>query len=345
MSSPEESIMRYRTLIAATLSAGLFAAVAMPATAEMQEIHAAKQYGISYLGLMVMENKNLFEKHAKAAGLNDSKIVWSTFSSGSVMNDALLSGNLQFAAEGVGPFVTLWAKTHGNIGVKGVAAMNSMPLYLNTRDPNVKTIKDFTDKDKIALPAVKVSIQAVTLQMAAAQAFGQENANKLDSLTVSMSHPQGMIAMLSGKGEVSAHLTSPPFQYQELKDKNVHRVFSSYDVLGGPATFNVIAATTKFRDENPKSYKAFLDAFKEATDWINANHQAAAELYLAMTKDKNSTVDDILEILNDPDIKYTLTPNNIMKYVEFMHKIGSIKVSPASWKDMFFDNAHDLKGS
>jgi NitT/TauT family transport system substrate-binding protein len=337
--------MRYRTVIAAALSAAVIAAVAMPAAAEMQEIHAAKQYGISYLGLMVMEHDNLFEKHAKAAGLPDAKVVWSTFSSGSVMNDALLSGNLQFAAEGVGPFVTLWAKTHGNIGVKGIAAMNSMPLYLNTRDPNVKTIKDFTDKDKIALPAVKVSIQAVTLQMAAAQAFGDANANKLDALTVSMSHPQGMAALLSGKGEITAHLTSPPFQTQELKDKNIHRVFSSYDVLGGPATFNVIAATTRFHDENPKTYKAFVDAFKEATDWINANRKAAAELYLEMTKDKHSSVADILEILNDPDNKYTLTPNNVMKYVEFMHKIGSIKTVPASWKDMFFDNAHGLQGS
>jgi NitT/TauT family transport system substrate-binding protein len=88
-----------------------------------------------------------------------------------------------------------------------------------------------------------------------------------------------------------------------------------------------------------------VDAFKEATDWINANRRAAAELYLAMTKDKHSSVDDILEILNDPDNKYTLTPNNIMKYVDFMHKIGSIKTVPASWKDMFFDNAHGLQGS
>jgi NitT/TauT family transport system substrate-binding protein len=337
--------MHYRNFIAAALIAGAMGSLATPAVAEMKEIHAAKQYGISYLGLMVMENHKLFEKHAKAAGLGDVKITWSTFSSGSVMNDALLSGNLQFASEGVGPFTTLWAKTHGSIKVKGMSAMNAMPLYLNTRNPDVKTIKDFTDKDKIALPAVKVSIQAVTLQMAAAQAFGEDNANKLDSLTVSMSHPQAMIAMLSGKSEITAHLTSPPYQYQELKDKKVHRVFSSYDVLGGPATFNVIPVTTKFHDENPKTYKAFFDAFKEATEWVNANRRDAAELYLSMSKDKRSSVEDILEILNDPDISYTLTPNNVMKYVNFMHKIGSIKILPSSWKEMFFETVHDLKGS
>lgn len=337
--------MLYRTLSAAVLAAVALAGVSTPAAAEMQEIHAATQYGVSYLGLMVMEDQKLFEKHAKAAGLGDAKVLWSIFSGGSVMNDALLSGSLQFASGGVGPFVTIWAKTHGNIDVKGMCAMNAMPLYLNTRDPNVKTIKDFTDKDKIALPAVKVSIQAVTLQMAAAKAFGEDNAFKLDRLTVSMSHPQGMISMLSGKGEISAHLTSPPFQYQELKDKNIHRVFSSFDVIGGPATFNVITATTKFHDENPKTYKAFFDAFKEATEWINTHHREAAEVYLRVSKDKRATVDSITEILDDPDVSFTITPHNVMKYVDFMHKIGSIKVAPASWKDMFFKSAEDLQGS
>jgi len=336
--------MRYRTLIAATLSAGLVATVAMPATAEMQEIHAAKQYGISYLGLMVMENHNLFEKHAKAAGLNDSKIVWSTFSSGSVMNDALLSGNLQFAAEGVGPFVTLWAKTHGNIGVKGVAAMNSMPLYLNTRDPNVKTIKDFTDKDKIALPAVKVSIQAVTLQMAAEQAFGPGQQFKLDPLTVTMSHPDAMAALLSPTSEITGHFGSPPFQYYELEKPGMHTLVNSFKVLGGPATFNLVWTTTKFREENPKVYGAFLKALDEATALINKDKSWAADAYLRISKDKAPQA-EILKMLNDPEVVFTTTPQNILKYVQFMNKVGSIKANPSSWKELFFPEAHGTPGS
>ena len=143
------------------------------------EIKVAQQYGISYLPLMVMEDQKLIEKHAKAAGV-DVKVGWSKFAGGNVMNDALLSGSLQFASGGVAPLITLWAKTHGNLDVKAVAAINSMPLYLNTRNPAVKTIKDFTDKDRIALPAVKVSIQAVTLQMAAEKAFGEGQEHKLD---------------------------------------------------------------------------------------------------------------------------------------------------------------------
>jgi NitT/TauT family transport system substrate-binding protein len=325
----------------------LFAALSwamMPAAhAEIGEIHVSRQYGISYLPLMIMEDQKLIEKHAKATGV-DVKVEWSKFASGAVMNDALLSGNLQFASGGVGPFTTLWAKTRGNLDVRAVSAINSMPLFLVTRNPNVKTLKDFTDKDRIALPAVKVSIQAVTLQMAAEKAFGEGQQNRLDHLTVSMAHPDALTALVSGKSEVTAHLGSPPFQYQELEQQGMHKVFSSYDVLGGPATFNVVWTTKKFHDENPKIYAAFVAALDEATATINRDKRAAGATYLRISKDKD-TLDDIVKMLNDPAIVYTTTPNNVMKYVDFMHKVGSIKVKPDSWKEMFFQNAHGLSGS
>jgi NitT/TauT family transport system substrate-binding protein len=333
-----------RTRLALTFAAAALSLAILPAArAEMSEIHVSRQYGISYLPLMIMEDQKLIEKHAKTAGI-DVKVGWSKFASGAVMNDALLSGNLQFASGGVAPFTTLWAKTRSNLDVKAVAAINSMPLYLVTNNPKVKTIKDFTDNDKIALPAVKVSIQAVTLQMAAEKAFGSGQEHKLDHLTVSMSHPDGETALLSGKSEVTAHLSSPPFQYQELEHKGMHRVLNSYEVLGGPATFNVVWTDKKFHDENPKVYAAFVAALDDATAQINGNKRAAAETYLRISKDKDS-LDDILKMLNDPEIKYTTTPNNVMKYVDFMHKIGSIKVKPGSWKEMFFPNAQTLHGS
>ena len=261
------------------------ALLALPLHAELAEIKVAQQYGISYLPLMLMEEQKLIEKHAKAAGV-DVKVGWAKFAGGNVMNDALLSSSLQFASGGVGPLVTLWARTRGNLDVKAVSAINSMPLYLNTRNPNVKTIKDFTEKDKIALPAVKVSIQAVTLQMAAEKAFGEGQQGKLDALTVSLSHPDAQVALLSGASEITAHFSSPPFQYQQLEKPGIHTVLSSYDVLGGPATFNVVWTTSKFRGENPKLYDAFVKALDEATAIINKDKKAAAEAYLRISKDR-----------------------------------------------------------
>lgn len=314
------------------------------ARAEVSEVGIAQQYGISYLPLMIMQEDKLLEKEAKAAGLGDIKVTWAKFAGGNVMNDALLSGDLQFASGGLGPFITLWAKTKDNIGIKAIGSMNSMPLLLLTRNPDIKTLKDFTDKDKIALPAVKVSIQAITLQMAAEKEFGAGQANRLDAFTVTQSHPDGMAAMLAGGSQINSHFTAPPFQYTELERAGIRTVVNSYDVIGGPHTFNVVWASTKFVTANPKTYAAFLRAFDSAIATINKDKKAAAEFYIKITKSKES-VAFIEKMLNDPSIEFTTTPKNSMKYADFMQRIGMVKIKPVSWKDMFFPNAHNLPGS
>ena len=315
-----------------------------PARAEVTELKVAEQYGISYLPLMIMEDQKLVEKYAKEAGIPDLQVSWSKFAGGNVMNDALLSNSLHFATGGVAPLITLWAKTRGTYDIKAAAALNSMPLYLVTRNPNVKSLKDLTERDRIALPAVKVSIQAVTLQMAAEQAFGPGQQNKLDPLTVTMSHPDAMTAMLSGNSEITAHFGSPPFQYYELEKPGMHTLLNSYEVLGGPATFNLVWTTSKFRSENPKVYDAFLKALAEAMAMINKDKKWAADAYLRISKDKAAPA-AILKMLNDPEVVFTTTPQNVLKYVVFMNKIGSIKATPASWKELFFPEAQSASGS
>jgi sulfonate transport system substrate-binding protein len=324
---------------AGVLCAGGFAG---NAAAEVTHITVARQYGVSYLPLMVMQHENLIEKQAKKEGLAKLTVDWPKFTGGNVMNDAILSGSLQFASGGVGPLVKIWAATKG--AVKGVCAMNTMPLFLTTTNPNVKSIKDFTNKDRIALPAVKVSIQAVTLEMAAANAFGSSQYDKLDHLTVTMSHPDGMQAMLSGASEIDSHFTSPPFQYQELENPKVHQVLSSYDVLGGPSTFNVIWTTAKFKRNNPKVYRAFFNAFKEAIRIIDQDKHKAAKDYVAWTNSK-LTPEFIYKILASPGVSFTITPKNTIKYANFMYKHGIIKTEPKSWKAYFFSSVDALSGS
>jgi NitT/TauT family transport system substrate-binding protein len=322
----------------------LMLAFVLPARAEVSELRVAKQYGLGYLQMMMMEEQGLIEKHAKAAGLGDIKVTWATFRSSDVMNDAVISGTVEFVCLGPAGLATIWAKTRGNIDVRGVAAMNAQPNYLNPRNPAVKSITDFTDNDRIALPAVKVAFQALALQMAAAKQWGTANYAKLDHLTVSMAHPDGMAALLSGGGEITAHYTSAPFQYKELAAPGIRKVVDSYEVMGGPYSFNVIAATAKFRAANPKTYAVFLTALQDATDQVNKDKPKAAEAYLRIAKDK-SPVSEILAMMNDPQIEFTLVPKRLTKVTDFMHEVGSIKVKPASWKDLFFENAHDQPGS
>lgn len=333
---------RMRWFLAGALVAVLL--IARPALAEVKELKIAKQYGINYLQLMVMEDRKLIEKYAQQEGIPDLTVNWYKFANGGMMNDALLSGDVHFVSGGVGPIITLWAKTRGNMDVRAVSSLNSMPVVLTTRNPDVKTVSDFTDKDRIALPAVKVSIQAVTLQMAAAKAFGDEHFARLDRLTVSMSHPDGAIALLSGGGEIDSHFTGPPFNYQELRNPAVHKVTSSYDILGGRTTSTLVWTTAKFRNENPRVYHAFFEALQDATRFINANRQAVAQMYVRVANTKDS-VAQIMEVLNDPDVVFTMQPENVTRYADFMYKVGSIKTRPASWKDMFFPEVYGSPGS
>ena len=324
------------------LTLAILISISFPAAAEVKEVRLAKQYGLGYLPLIIMEEQHLIEKHAKAAGLGDIKVTWATLGGGSAMNDALLSGSVEYISSGVAPLVVLWAKSKGT--VKGVSALISTPNYLNTNNPAVKTIRDFTDKDRIGLPSVKVSIQAIILQMAAAKEFGQDNYARLDRLTVTMKHPDAMAALLSGRSEITGHLTSPPFMFQELDDKRVRTVLNSYDVLGGPHTFNVITTTKAFHDSNPKTYAAVFAALEEAVTFINKNKRSAAEIYQKSSKTKES-LDDLLKEISQPSLSYSTTPLNITKFSDFMYRTGTIKTKPNSWKDLFFPNVHGKQGS
>jgi len=319
--------------------------IAAPAHAETSEVRAAQQFGLSYLALMMMEDSKLVEKQAKTMGLGDIKVSWAKLGGPGAMNDALLSGGIDFGTGGVPSLITLWSKTHGTPQeVRGVGALNSMPVNLVTSNPNVKSIRDFTDKDKIAVTTVKVSTQALLLQMAAAKEFGEQNYAKLDPLTVSLPHPDAMTALLSGGGTITAHFSSPPFQYQEVARPGIRTILSNYEILGGPATFNVVWSTAKFRDANPKTYAAFVAAFEEATATINRDKRAAAEVYKRMSGTKE-TVEELLKMMEDPLVEYTLTPKSTMKTAEFMAKVGTIKEKPSSWRDLFFPNVHPLQGS
>lgn len=314
------------------------------ALAEVNEVRIAQQFGINYLPLTVMKKHALVEKHAQRLGLGPIKVTWTQFGAGNVMNEALFAGTLDLASGGVGPLLKIWDKTKGNMDVRGVASLGSMPLYLNTTNPRVKSVTDFGKEDRIALPAVRVSIQAIVLQMAAAKAFGPDNHARLEDLTVSMRHPDAMAALTSGGTEITAHFANSPFQEQELQNQNVRRVLSSYEVLGGPSTLNSLYTTKKFHDGNPKTYRAVLDALKEAVQIINHDKRAAAELYVAEERSKLSP-EFVQKILEDPDFIVTSTPQGIMKYAEFMHRVKAIKNSPANWSEVYFREIHNEPGN
>jgi NitT/TauT family transport system substrate-binding protein len=334
--------LRLKTVGVVALLAASFAA---PARAEVQEIRLAKQFSMGYVQFNVIQDRQLIEKYAREAGLGDVKVTWATFNGPNNMNEALLSNSVDVVAGGVPGLVTLWSKTRGTSQpVRGISALSSQPFFLNTRRKDLKSIADLGPNDKIAVPAIKVSVQAVTLQMAAAKLWGEANFAKLDPLTVSMSPPDATIALLTGKAEITTVFSVPPYQQQQLANPEIHKVLDSFEVLGGPHTFTCAWTSARFHDENPKLYGALLKALDEATKIINADKAAAAELWIKQMK---STLPVALakQVIAGPKVHWTMTPENTMKYATFMVKTGAIKEAPKAWSDLFFAELHDRKGS
>ncbi len=319
--------------ILALALAGLVA-VAAPARAEVKEVRISKGYGILYLPLMVMEQRKLLEKKAAEAGLGEIKTTWYLFDGGNVINDAMLAGSLDIAGTGAPGFITLWAKSKGTRAeVVGVSGMSGTLLTLNTINPDIKSLKDYTIKDKIALPGIKTSLAAVVLQMAAAKELGKDKWNAVDNSTVGLPHPEAYTAMMSGKTEITSHFASPPYSTMELRDKRVRSVVNSIDALG-PITLDVVFAPKKFVDENPKTLAAFLAAFDEACDIIAKDKDGAAKDFQASLKAKLTT-EEALEMVSDKNTTFSATPTGMMQFANFMADVGSIKNRPGKWSDMY----------
>ena len=255
--------MRFAGISRAVLGAAIMLCLLAPARAENNEIRLAQQFSMGYLQLNVMAHEKLIEKHAAALGIPDAKVSWFKFNGPTAVNEALISGNVDIGSGGVPGLLTLWARTKGTPGeVRGIAALSSQPFLLTAKDPKIKSIADFSDNDRIAVPAVRTSVQAMTLEMAAAKTWGAKDFEKLDPLTVSMTPPDATIALLKGGAQITATFSVPPFQYQQLEDKDVHTVLNSFDVMGGSHTFTAVWCSAKFRDDNPKMYQAFVAALK-----------------------------------------------------------------------------------
>jgi NitT/TauT family transport system substrate-binding protein len=329
------------TLLATSVVA--LSALLSPVVQAEGKISIAQQFGIGYLILDVVRDQQLIEKHGKEQGL-DIKVDWNSISGATAMNEALLAGALDVVSAGVPPMLTIWDRTKGKQNVKAIASLGSMPNYLLTNNPNVKSLKDFTEKDRIAVPAAGVGFQSRTLQIETAKQFGAENFKKFDDISISLAHPDATSALIAGGSEINSHFSSPPFQYQELQSPNVHKVLSSYDVLGGQATFNVLYTTEKFHDENPKTYKAFYAALTEAEQIIKADKPAAAQTYIRVEQSKLS-LPLVEKIVADPEIDFTVVPQRTYIYAEQLQTLGVLKNKADSWKDYFFEEAHGGAGS
>lgn len=328
--------IRRRTAIVAASSAGM-GLFDRRARAESRGITIAYQYGLQYLPIMVMQEQGLVQA---AGGLSaEYRVV----SGPSQVIDTLLSDTAEFGTVGPPGLILLWARTRNAGDFRAIGALSAQPFYLVTRNTKLTTVRDFTESDRIALPSIKSSNQAVLLQMAAADAFGIANFAQLDRLTVSMSHPDAMIALLSGRSEITAHFGNPPFQYQEL-DRGMKLVLNSYKVLGGRASSSLLVGSMRFAERNPQATQAVAKALEQATQWIEAHPSEAAALYIASSHSREDPA-FVLKQLRDPDIGFSVVPERLWSYADFMFTTGVAKARARDWKELTFPTLHDRQGS
>jgi NitT/TauT family transport system substrate-binding protein len=333
--------LKWRVVAAAVAVAGLVASGPMVQAQQKSEVAVSRQPGILYMPTHIIEKQKLIEKHAARLGLPNITTRWVTLSGGGAQTDALLAGGVDILCTGTGNLLLLWDRTKG--GVKGIVATSAQPMSLISRDERIKTIKDFGPNDKIAVPTVKVSTQAIVLQIAAAKLFGDDQWSKFDANTVQLGHPDAVGAM---SNPTHNHFTIPPYTFIELKNvPGAHVVLTSTEVMGGPLSQAQFFTTTKFADANPKIIEAVRAASKEAQDLIRSDTRTAVDIYKEVTGDKTSA-EDLLAWLKEPGMmEWNLQPQGTMKFADHLYKVGTLKTHPKAWTDYYLPSSHDLNGN
>jgi len=331
-----------RICAAATVALTLATGGPGVANAEVSEVRIVAQNGSNYLPLFVMQGQQLVEKQLAAKGLASTTVAWTKLAGPSAIIDSFLAGAVHFSGQGVPSTALIWDRTRNGIGAKAVSAMVASNIWLMTRKPELKSLRDLTDKDRIALPSIKTSAQALFLWSAAEKEFGAGQWGRLDHLTVSLPHPDAMAAVLNPSGEITVHAATSPYADLERK-AGLHAISDLYAVEGGPVTGLNFVSTEQFRKTNPITYAAVVAAYDEAIAWVNADKRRAAQFYLDISKEKMS-LDDLAQILMAPDYIFGKTPRGVGAALSLMYKTGTLKTKPQSWKDMYFPETQQLSG-
>jgi NitT/TauT family transport system substrate-binding protein len=314
--------------------------------AETSTLKITQQFSMAFLQLNVIEHQNLVEKHAKALGIPNLKVEWTKVAGVNTLNDLLLSGSVDVVAGSPPGLITLWAATAGTPReARAISALSTFPIVLTTRNPNIKSLRDYTPASRISVAGgIKISAAAIVLQMASIKEFGEANWNKLDAQTISLPVPDATAGMLAGTGDFDSTMGPPPFANIQLKDPKIRRVLDSYDVVG-PVTQAVLWTSKKFHDENPTVYKAFLNAVTEASEFVEANRREAISYYIKSSGAKFE-VDELESYIADRERnRFGIVPTGTMMYATFMNKVGTIKRQPDSWKDLYFPEIWHLPGN
>lgn len=337
-------VSRRQALGTMAASAGLLAAPAILKAQAPLSVRFVQQRGLLYIPIDIMVNGGVLQAEATKLGLGKVDVTATALSGPGPILDALLSGAADYGTAALPSLLTLWEKTRGTANeVRAVGTVSNGAITLYTINPNVKTIGDFTDKDRIAVPTVRLSFNAMMLQMAAEQLWNDPF--KLDHLTVALGHPDAVTALSAGYGKatITAHAAVQPFTDRGLKLPGAHIITDSRKVFGGPLTQITLLATKQTKDKNPQLFKAVANALEQSIKVASADKRAAAQLWKDTHKAPDN-IDDLVAQLNDPGFEFTSRPQRIAHFTAFLNRIGTMKAKVGDWKELFWETAHHQPG-
>ena len=324
--------------------ASLLAEPAIVAAETPLAVTIVQQRGLMYLPVDMMVTGGVLQQEATKLGLGKVEATARALSGPAAITDALLSGSAQYGAAALPSLLTLWDKTHGTPNeVRAVGTMSNGAMVLYTINPNVKTIADFTEKDRIAVPSVRISFNAMMLEMAAEKLWNDPH--RLDHLTVGLGHADAVAALSAGYGSatVTAHIAVQPFTDRGLKLPGAHVVADSREVFGGPLTQVSLLATKQTRDKNPTLFKAVGNALETSIKMCNADKDAAAVLW-KKAQNASESIDELRALLDDPGFEFTSQPHRIAYFAAFLNRIGTMKTKVGDWKELFWETAYNQQG-
>jgi NitT/TauT family transport system substrate-binding protein len=288
----------------------------------------AYQPGVGYTPLIVLKAQRTIETQFPG-----TRVEWKVLSSGAAITNGVIAGQIDIGAGGVGPLLTGWAQ---GVNWKLLTPLNYGDLWLMAKDPSIKTVADLKGK-RIALPS-PTSIQAVILRRMAEAKLG--DAHALDSGMVSMDHPDAMQALIAG--QIDAHLTSAPLQFQE-KVRGAHVVARSYQYFGAH-TFLGVFATQKFYDDHTAFAKKLFQDILQAESLIKSNPLEVSRI-LQHDAGGLPTWRQFKQWLASPALTWTTRPLGLMRFANFMNRTNQLSKMPSSWKDLVFPTVYATKGS
>jgi NitT/TauT family transport system substrate-binding protein len=337
-------ISRRDAVAAMAGGAGLLAAPAVLRAQAPLQVKFAQQRGLLYLPVDEMVTGGILQQEATKLGLGKVDASAATLSGPGPVVDAILSGAADYGTVALPSLLNLWEKTRGSANeVKAVGTVSNGAMTMYTINPNVKSIADLTEKDRIAVPTVRISFNSMMLQMACEKIWNDPH--RLDHLTVGLGHPDAVTALSAGweKATITTHIAVQPYTARGLKIPGAHIVTDSREVFGGPLTQITLIATKQTKEKNPTLFKAVANALNESIKVASADKKAAAALWKTAQKTSDN-LDELVALLDDPGFEFTTQPHRIAYFAAFLNRIGTMKAKLGDWKELFWETAHNQPG-